>query len=605
MAFQVSYEYLFELIDKISPEVQKMSKQMDKMEKGFTQGQKRMRDAAQKTNEQLASMRSSVKNLVGAYLGFETAKRIINTITSFDDAIVSMKASIDGISQKDIDKLKKLAIAVGIEYGKDPAQVARGFVSMAKGGMQTIDILKQASNVMKIATAGEVDFDFAADQLLGTMTSLGKSSDFIPELGDKMIAAADASVGGFRDVAIAVSKIAPSILQFNLPLNDTIAAVTQLTDAFGTGELGGSGYRMMVSSMFNETKKGTEVLKKHGLTYDDINLRTNDLVDVLKKVAPILESGSDSIALFGEQGVRAASTLAKTYDKFVNQYKKGIDESVDSVDRKAKLLKEKLNVTIGTTGVLLKGLTLQIGEDGLTGEIEKAFKSLNKFLKYLEENPAILNFAFKVIKLVAGIWLLRKAMLAIKGLWNLGKWVKGLKSVKKGYSGIKKVALFTKDVMLRMVGITKEMEAAIIGKLVSAWNKVSNAIVIANAKMQTFNKTTLANPVIRTASVLMGVWDTMTDTDKVMANLDKARNERDIGKGSLQQYDLSSNSPTKLLPLQQLMQSKNTTNTTTQNSRLGIDLNVNGVPKGSEVKTNAKNIPNGMSIATNYNLGLI
>jgi len=57
-------------------------------------------------------------------------------------------------------------------------------------------------------------------------------------------------------------------------------------------------------------------------------------------------------------------------------------------------------------------------------------------------------------------------------------------------------------------------------------------------------------------------------------------------------------------PLQRLMQTQTVNNnTTTQGLHHTIDINANGFPKGSEVKTRANNIPNGMSVATNYNLG--
>jgi tape measure domain-containing protein len=57
-------------------------------------------------------------------------------------------------------------------------------------------------------------------------------------------------------------------------------------------------------------------------------------------------------------------------------------------------------------------------------------------------------------------------------------------------------------------------------------------------------------------------------------------------------------------PLQRLMQTQTVNNnTTTQGLHHTIDINANGFPKGSEVKTKANNVPNGMSVATNYNLG--
>ena len=63
------------------------------------------------------------------------------------------------------------------------------------------------------------------------------------------------------------------------------------------------------------------------------------------------------------------------------------------------------------------------------------------------------------------------------------------------------------------------------------------------------------------------------------------------------------NSLPQASPLQRLMQTQTVNNNTTTNSQIGIDLNVNGIPKGSEVKTKASNVPNGMNVATNYNLG--
>jgi len=63
MANQITYEYLFTLIDKMTPTINKMAGQIDKMERAFVRGQEKMQESTQKTISKMDMLIQKTKQM--------------------------------------------------------------------------------------------------------------------------------------------------------------------------------------------------------------------------------------------------------------------------------------------------------------------------------------------------------------------------------------------------------------------------------------------------------------------------------------------------------------------------------------------------------------
>lgn len=546
MANQITYEYLFTLIDKISPEIIKISRQIDKMEKAFEGSQKKMQESTQKTISKMDMLIQKTKKMG------DNMKNAGSNISSF--GAKGLFASVPtGLfaknAYKEFASYDALLLQMRTTFGETAdAMIKEGnriADSTALGPQQAFQLL---SKIKQTGSLNNQEIIKVTNDLINTVYGVGASKQF--------------------------DRIA---WQFTQVLTK---GELELEDLKTIAEAGVPIFTMLGDTLGKTPQQILDIIGQQGV----IGVSAQNVVDMLDKYGKIHK---DAQVKFANSAEGKLQILSETYSKFSRKFGEmmesaGYGDMIVSLTKFFNFLSDKID-------------NMSLGAKKFTFYFTLLAVTLPAIL--LTVGTLLLIFG-NLFKVVGGIFRTFQLM------WKFSSWIGNLKIVKSLFSDVKGMLVFSKDIMLRMVGITKEMGQAILKNIVSAWNKVGDAIMLANAKMKIFNTSTLANPLIRAASVLMGVWDTMTDTDKIMANVDKARREKDIGKSSFAMYDLTNRSPNQSQPLQSMLQIQTiNNNTTTQGLHHTIDINANGFPKGSEVKTQTSNVPRGMSVATNYNLG--
>jgi hypothetical protein len=128
MANQITYEYLFTLIDKITPTINKMAGQIDKMEEAFVRGQEKMQESTQKTISKMdmliqktKQMGDNMKNagrniqsmgMRSAFISAPTlllAKQSINDAADFEQSVWQMNVTFGDAADEMMKKGTVLA----------------------------------------------------------------------------------------------------------------------------------------------------------------------------------------------------------------------------------------------------------------------------------------------------------------------------------------------------------------------------------------------------------------------------------------------------------------------------------------------------------------
>jgi len=411
MSFNISY--IFEIQDKMTAQLNKISGQMDKVTNAVNKQNNEFKTLNQTTNGQI----ETVKKLATAYLSFESVRRVFHTLKDFDTALLGIKANAEGLTASTFQALKQQAIDLGSTTEFTAIQVANGMVDLAKQGLKANEIIAATPAILNAATAAGVGFEDATSLLVSSISTLGKKMEEIPRLADLTTKAANISNASFQDIAMAISRGGSGAFEFNINLEETYAAMAVLSEGLMSGERAGSSFRSMLRELGVYSKKGTAALEKYGLTYDDINPKTHSLTNIIAKLQPLLKDTNAAYELLGDEGKVAGVILSANIEKF-NAHTKTLENSTGSAKKLAEVMRDGLQGSFNSLLSAAEGLIIKFGELGLTSAIKGVLDGLTSIIRALS-NPIFINIVLPIIKITAQVWLLNKAFLFLGGTATL------------------------------------------------------------------------------------------------------------------------------------------------------------------------------------------
>ena len=414
--------YIFEIQDKMSKQLRDINKSMESMSKGTVREQEKIKKSIQGTNQELQNMRNSIKSVIASYIGFAAIKGVSNTLASFDTVLSGLRANVDNLSEEGFIQLKNRALELGATTEFTATQVGNGMVDLAKAGLKTNDILLATSDILNVATAAGVGFEQASSMIVGSVFALGRGMSDVALIGDLTAKAANISNASFNDIAMAIARGGSAAVEFNVNLQETYAAMATLTDSLSSGELAGSSFRAMLRELGVQSKAGAKALAQNGLTYDDINPKTNKLSDIIKKLQPLLKDTEAAFALLGDEGKRGAIILSANAQKF-NEQTQALNNASGASKTMAQIMRDNLGGSINNLKSAIEELILKFGESGLTAGIRSVVDIMTTFIRIISNSDGVIKFAFALGKMIAQLWLINKAFIFMNGLTPFG-WVR-------------------------------------------------------------------------------------------------------------------------------------------------------------------------------------
>jgi hypothetical protein len=233
-----------------------------------------------------------------------------------------------------------------------------------------------------------------------------------------------------------MKNIAPVAKTFGINLETLTASLGILADNQIKGSEAGNNLKTMLVALSNDTKDNVEILKKHGVTYKQLNVEVYGLAKVMKTLQDAHLTGAESLKIFGSDAAAAGNILAANSTK-IDEYAK----KLENADGSAKKITDTLNQGLAKAFDALKGTlseaALQLGDSGLKGALTDVIQQAtgviaiyegmgDKFAEsnnYTKEHYDNLKSVADELKIVAGaaggiaaltgvIWAANAAMLA-------------------------------------------------------------------------------------------------------------------------------------------------------------------------------------------------
>lgn len=403
-------------------------------------------------------------------------KNAISEIATFETRMLQLTA-LTGASTAQMKEMEKQARELGATTAFSAQQAAEAQGVLASAGLKTNEILTATPKVLQLAAAGSLDLSKAAEISTGTMKGLGLQLSDLGRINDVFAKAAADSSTNVQQIGDAMGQIAPIAKTYGIGLETLTASLGILADNQIKGSEAGNNFKSMLVALSNDTKDNVEILKKHGVTYSQLNVEVYGLTKVMQTLKNAHLSGAESLKIFGSDAAAAGNILAANAGK-ISDYTKELEKA----DGTAKKVSDTLNQGLAKAFDSLKGTlseaALQLGDSGLKGAL-----------------TGVIQQATGVISIYEGMG---------------DKFAESNNLTKEQYTNLKDIA----DELKIVAGAA----GGIAGLTAAIW--------AANAAMTAFNIATRSNPLIMGATVVAATAGAALT--KAKQNIEKADNQLKI-----------------------------------------------------------------------------
>jgi TP901 family phage tail tape measure protein len=393
-----------------------------------------MEQATGRSERALLSLGNMAKAASAALLGIGF-KTVISEMASFETQMIKLKSLTDATTQQ-MKAMEKQARELGATTAFSAQQAAEAQGVLASAGLKTNEILAATPKVLQLAAAGSLDLSKAAEISTGTMKALGLQLGDLGRINDVFAKTAGDSSTNVEQIGDAMKNIAPVAKTFGINLETLTASLGILADNQIKGSEAGNNLKTMLVALSNDTKDNVEILKKHGVTYKQLNVEVYGLAKVMKTLQDAHLTGAESLKIFGSDAAAAGNILAANSTK-IDEYAKKLENADGSAKKMADTLNQGLAKAFDALKGTLSEAALQLGDSGLKGALTDVIQQAtgviaiyegmgDKFAEsnnYTKEQYDNLKNVADELKIVAGaaggiasltavIWAANAAMLA-------------------------------------------------------------------------------------------------------------------------------------------------------------------------------------------------
>jgi TP901 family phage tail tape measure protein len=416
MSFNVSY--IFDLQDKMSGKIRNITSNMQNMSNKVRIQQMSIRDSLNKTNQTLDSMKSRIKGVAGAYIGFHSVMGITRNLESFERSL-NRAQSLTRATGDEIKILRSEAQRLGATTEKTASQVATAQGNLGLLGLTVKQIKQSMPGFIDLSTALGISLEEAADLGAKMMAKLNIPMSETQTLLDKIAVASTRSGTDLSRLSQASQMAGASLVSVGADMNEAIAIMGKAEESLGE-RTGASiaAFIRQVQKAEKITSAGGKVLAQYGINFDDINPKTNKLLDIMERLQPVLQDGVASYELLGDEGRRLPQVIARQISA-VRQLEEQIAAGSGELQNMAGIMRQGMPGALDRMRSALDGLLKSLGEAGLTKAIENVANAITKLANFITENQFIMKATLQVVAFIGKVWLLSKAFKAVLAVSRL------------------------------------------------------------------------------------------------------------------------------------------------------------------------------------------
>lgn len=328
-----------------------------------------------------------------------TLDKTITTIAGFEKSMSAVQA-ITRANTEELAAMRDVAKELGAttEYSASQAADALKFLGMA--GFQAKQAIAAIPDVLDLATASAMGLAQAADISSNIMSGFGLQANQAGDVADILAAAASRANTDVTQLGDAMKYAAPVAHSLGISMGDTAAAIGVMSDAGIQGSQAGTGLRAVLASLVKPSKEGETALKAMGLTMKDVNPQTKSLAEIFKLLQERGLNAQAAMMLFGREAASSGLAMAASSAK-LGDLSNQLRDVNGEAKRMADTMRDNLSGDIDNLSSAAEGLTLAIGEAGLTSALRSTFQATTALVGVFTEMAQYLPEAAYVVGTLA------------------------------------------------------------------------------------------------------------------------------------------------------------------------------------------------------------
>lgn len=255
------------------------------------------------------------------------------------------------ITQATSKQMKELSDAARF-YGKNSEHGARkaagGMKFLAMAGFDANEVMQAIPEVLKLATAAEIDVARAADIATNVMKGYGIETKNLADANNILVKAMTSANVDLEMLGTAFKFAGPVAKQAGISFQETTAIIAKMGDAGIQAGIAGRSLRMGLIKLLKPTNETQKALRRLGVTVRGSNGKIKSLVTVLGDLKRANAQAGDMAEIFGTRAGPAFAVLLRVgeeaMDDYIETLTDGRDVTKELVDMKLQTLAGKWNI---------------------------------------------------------------------------------------------------------------------------------------------------------------------------------------------------------------------------------------------------------------------
>lgn len=385
--------------DKLHDGIKKSNREIAKLEQDIDK-------AVESINAKLAAIGTSLSLGVTAPLTL-FGKVSADTFRNFEQSMRNTY-SVMSASGAEMEALRQKAEEMGAATRFSASQAANALYSLGSAGQTAAQAMNSLDGVLQLAGATGSDLAFTSSTIASTLSQFNLSAEKSGHIADVFSLAISKSQANMTKLSYSMKYVGPVAAGLGVSLETSTAALMRLYNTGFGGEQAGTILRSGLQKLASGTDDVKNKLQELGLSYDEVNPKTNNLADIIQRLKDANIDVAKSSELFGEAAAAGMQALIEGGGDAIRT----MDGLLQASDGAAKKMQEIQNDSSANTKAELAS-AFEAVQITLTSNVIPAVdafaKSITRVLQFVNELPVgvqTTGTAFAALAAAAGPLLL-------------------------------------------------------------------------------------------------------------------------------------------------------------------------------------------------------
>lgn len=363
--------------DKLHDGIKKSNREIAKLEQDIDK-------AVESINAKLAVIGTSLSLGVTAPLTL-LGKAALDTFSNFEQSMQNT-FSVMGASASEMEALRKKAEDMGATTRFSASQAADALYSLGSAGQTAAQAMNSLDGVLQLAGATGSDLAFTSSTIASTLSQFNLSAEKSGHIADVFSTAIGKSQANMTKLSYSMKYVGPVAAGLGVSLETSTAALMRLYNTGFGGEQAGTILRSGLQKLASGTEDVKKKLQELGISYDEVNPKTNNLADIIQRLKDANIDVAKSSDLFGEAAAAGMQALIEGGGDAIRT----MDGLLQASDGAAKKMQDIQNASFANTQAELSSAfeaVLITLTSNVIPAVDAVAKSITRVLQTVNDLP--------------------------------------------------------------------------------------------------------------------------------------------------------------------------------------------------------------------------